>query len=68
MSYRRLIEEIAPGKNARHIEAWMRCDHPTLDHLSPDQFSREVGIALSLIGQMTDEQNDALANSMGLPN
>jgi hypothetical protein len=49
MSYRARIAEIAPTYDARHIEAFMRSEHGTLDRLSPDAFAAEVAMAVSCI-------------------
>lgn len=40
--YRRLIEEVAPGCNSRHVEAFLRSETPTLDHLTRQQFADKV--------------------------
>lgn len=49
----------------RHVEAWMRLEHPTLDALSAAQFEHEVGIALLCIDEASPQENEALAESMG---
>mgnify|MGYP000945606879 CR=1 FL=1 len=50
----------------RHAEAWMRLEHGTLDALSPDQFQREVEIALQCIAAASAQENESLAESFGL--
>ena len=50
----------------RHAEAWMRLEHGTLDALSPEQFQREVEIALACIAAGPLADSEALANSYGL--
>ena len=49
----------------RHIEAWMRLEHSTLDALSPAQFSAEVSEALNCIAASTPAENQSLADSFG---
>jgi len=66
MSYRESILKIAPDCEPRHVEAWMRVEHPTLDHLSPTRFKREVTLALDCIAEAGAEQSEALARSYGL--
>jgi hypothetical protein len=51
MSYQNLIQQIAPEANPRHVEAWLRIEHGTLDHLSRPRFEREVAIALACIAE-----------------
>lgn len=50
----------------RHVEAYMRCQHRTLDHLSRKAFNREVKIALGGIDQDGTETAESLAQSYGL--
>lgn len=47
------------------IEAWMRLEHGTLDHLTPKQFQREVRTALACADASTASANAALAMSFG---
>jgi hypothetical protein len=49
------------------IEAWMRVEYPTLDHLTPAQFDEQVRIAFICIQQSTAEQNAKLSASFGFP-
>jgi hypothetical protein len=64
--YQTLIHQIAPEANPRHVEAWLRIEHGTLDHLSHARFEREVAIALECIASATPEQSEQLARSYGL--
>jgi hypothetical protein len=66
MTYQDRIQQIAPQANARHIEAWLRLEHPTLDHLSADRFKHEVRVALDCIAEGGAEQSEQLAQSFGL--
>jgi hypothetical protein len=50
----------------RHVEGWMRLEHPTLDGLSRSQFNAEVRIALECIAAGPLADSEALADSMGL--
>ena len=70
--YRTLIRETMAraGKvgaaDPRHVEAWMRSGHPTLDALSMSAFEREVAVALRCIAASTAEKSEALAASYGM--
>lgn len=50
----------------RHIEAWLRLEHGTLNGLSPCQFTKEVGIALDCIAAGPVADSETLARSFGL--
>lgn len=50
----------------RHVEGWMRLDHPTLDHLSASQFTREVKLALECVAAAQPEHSEDIAVSMGI--
>jgi hypothetical protein len=52
--------------DARHVEAWMRIEHSTLDGLSVDQFRTEVKVALQCIETGPLADSESLAQSMGL--
>lgn len=54
------------GADPRHVEAWMRSEHGTLDSLSPGRFAREVVIAAILAEASDRDTNEQLANSFGL--
>lgn len=66
MSYRERILEIAPSYDPRHVEAFMRNEHGTLDHLSADAFASEVAIAVMCIEDGGKEFGERLAKSYGL--
>lgn len=66
MSYARLISPIAPSYDPRHVEAYMRVQHGTLDHLSADAFAAEVAMAVLCIEQGGTPQAESLARSYGL--
>lgn len=52
--------------DARHIEAYMRLEHPTLDGLSPRQFRSEVAIAAQCVDAAGTADAEACARSFGL--
>ena len=69
--YRDLIRETAacPGRvgvDPRHVEAWTRLEHPTLDDLSLGQFRAEVEMAIRCIDAAGAAQSESLARSFGL--
>ena len=69
--YQRTIRETAArlgrvGVDPRHVEAWMRVEHPTLDGLDRRRFDTEVEIAVACIDHAGAEQSEALALSFGL--
>lgn len=54
------------GVKPHHVEAWMRAEHPTLDHLSKTEFAFEVRTAAACALTASAETNDRLAGSFGL--
>lgn len=65
MTYQKRISEIAPRYQARQIEAFMRLQYGTLDHLSPSVFRREVAMACECIDTDPD-MAERLTRSYGL--
>jgi hypothetical protein len=65
-AYGAQIAPLADGFDVRHVEAFMRSEHGTLDHLSPGAFAREVGVAKVCIMQGGAELAERLARSYGL--
>jgi hypothetical protein len=65
MTYHQMIAAIEPDANARHVEAFMRLQYSTLDHLSAAVFRREVRIAHEC-SQADPEMAERLARSYGL--
>lgn len=63
--YAKQIQAIAPTYDPRHIEAFMRCENGTLDHLSPKAFAGEVTMAVLCIEEGGREQAERLAKSYG---
>lgn len=66
MSYATKISELAPGYDPRHVEAYMRLGHPTLNGLSPEQFAAEVRVSVRCIAAEGREVAEELAASFGL--
>lgn len=71
MTYRALIEAALAkaGRadvNPSHVEAHMRAEHGTLDHLAPAAFRRKALAVIPYIDGMTPADNDKLAWSYGL--
>ena len=64
--YQRRIAERTSDVDPRHIEAWMRLEHPTLDGLSAAEFEREVDEAAALVRAAGTTESEALAASFGL--
>ena len=54
------------GVDPRHVEAWMRIEHGTLDGLGPGRFRNEVEVAIALIDRAGTAESEALARSFGL--
>ncbi len=54
------------GVDARHVEAWMRIEHPTLDALSPAAFRAEALLAADATTDAGPTTSEALAASLGL--
>jgi hypothetical protein len=54
------------GIDPRHIEAFMRLEHPTLDGLSRGQFASEVDISAACVQQAGPAESEQLAESFGL--
>lgn len=63
--YEELIREFAPGRDPRHVEAYMRCQHPTLDHLTREAFAAEVTMAVLCIEEGGPEMAELVAKSQG---
>lgn len=65
--YQDRIKQMVPTHyNPRHIEAFIRCEHGTLDKLSPAQFRREVFLAFLCIEEGGDEMAERVAKSLGM--
>jgi hypothetical protein len=63
--YRTKIEALT-SHDPRHVEAWMRLEHGTLDHLDAARFESEVCIANACITEAGVSESESLALSYGL--
>lgn len=64
--YREIILKLAPGYDPRHIEAFMRLQYGTLDHIDPATFRSEVKIAVHCVEEGGVASAERLADSYGL--
>lgn len=64
--YREMISELAPAYDPRHVEAYMRVEHPTLDGLAYWQFAEEVKLAAACIEAAGLKTAERVAISFGL--
>ena len=64
--YQDRIKSLAPEFDARHVEAFMRVEHGTLDALSPRQFDEEIWIACACIEEGGADMAESIAKSYGL--
>lgn len=53
------------GAEPRHVEAWMRLEHSTLDGLSAAQFRTEVKMALACMDEAGRDISEDTARSFG---
>lgn len=56
----------AAEADPRHVEAYLRCEHGTLDRLTPARFAAEVALALDCVAYGGAVGAEALARSYGL--
>lgn len=64
-TYRERIAALS-DRDPRHVEAWMRIAHGTLDQLGPAEFESEVCVANACIAEAGETESEALAVSYGL--
>ena len=64
--YQRRIAERTGSVDPRHVEAWMRLEHPTLDALSRHSLEAEIDVAMALTVEAGALESEALAASFGL--
>ena len=64
--YQRLITDRTHEVDPRHVEAWMRLEHPTLDGLSRAEFDIALDEALACARAAGAAESEALAASFGL--
>lgn len=64
--YADTFKQLAPGYDPRHIEAYVRLEYSTLDHLDLPTLRREARIAAACIEHSGRDNAEALARSFGL--
>jgi hypothetical protein len=64
--YQRRIARRTSDVDPRHVEAWMRLEHRTLDGLSAAEFDRQIDIAVAAIATAVPTESEALTASFGL--
>jgi hypothetical protein len=64
--YQRFIAEHVTDTDPRHVEAWMRLSHPTLDGLSRSEFLAPMYEALGQVRDAGPDESEAPAASFGL--
>lgn len=66
MSYADIFRELQPKHDPRHIEAYVRLEHSTLDHLNRDTLREEAQVAADCIDICGKKAAEELAESYGL--
>lgn len=64
--YAKTFKELQPNYDPRHIEAYVRLQYGTLDHLDHATFKREAAIAAACIDSARPGEPEELAQSYGL--
>jgi hypothetical protein len=65
-AYAEIFRKLQPEFPPHQIEAWVRSEHGTLDHMDAATLEVEAAIAAQCIRQAGPEQAEALAASLGL--
>lgn len=65
-AYAEPIKRIVPELDPRHVEAYMRLEYGTLDHLSASRFASEARTAASCVVMGGTDEAESLAISYGL--
>lgn len=63
--YTDIIQKQAPNYDPRHVEAFMRCEYSTLDHLTPAKMRNEIKMACLCIDEGGVEFAESVAQSFG---
>lgn len=63
--YRAMIAQAVPGADPALVEAWMRVEHGTLDHMDRARFAREARLAAATAAEAGADLNDAILRSYG---
>lgn len=68
MLYQKLIADLLNGADydPRHVEALMRLQYGTLNHLSRQDFRSEIRLCKQVIDQMGKDSAERTAKSYGL--
>ncbi|HET7675654.1 MAG TPA: hypothetical protein VFL54_09055 [Gammaproteobacteria bacterium] len=64
--YANIFKDCQPNHDPRHIEAFVRLQYGTLNHLDRETLKREADIAAACIEEGGTENAEALAQSYGL--
>ena len=65
--YRSIIARVTPPDyDPRHVEAYIRTAHPTLDHMSYHEFCDDIRLTLIYIKTEGADAAEELARSFGL--
>lgn len=65
-SIQEILDEMGREADPRHIEAYIRLEHSTMDHLSAQRLRLETQVALGCIDLEGTEIAESLAKSYGL--
>jgi hypothetical protein len=61
------LKKMGKNHNPRHVEAYMRCEHSTLNGLSLPRFNKAIKVAVSQLEADNDvEFAETVAKSYGL--
>lgn len=64
--YAETFRKLQPDYDPRHIEAFVRLEYSTLDHLPLATLRREAKIAAACIDEIGVEEAEKTAKSMGI--
>jgi hypothetical protein len=62
----RITEIVGPNYDPRHVEAFMRVQYGTLDHLPKDLFETDARFCAICIDEIGTEEAEKVARSYGL--
>ena len=62
----RITDIVGPKYDPRHVEAFMRVQYGTLDHLPPDVFMNDARFCALCIDEIGKEEAEKVAKSYGL--
>ena len=65
-TYQQMIADMTKGVDPRHVEAWMRLEHPTLDGLDLIGFKKAAYAAADAAIDAGAAESEVLAQSFGL--